>query len=88
MDEMLFHTTFRNAGLFLTLSFTSMIYYHKEYVKNMNYIILTISFIFNIISSIFTIDLLKRSTQKQPKYLIICNIVLMIHICELLLFKK
>lgn len=87
MDEMLFHTALRNAGLFLTLSFTSIIYYHKNHVPNMKNVILSISLIFNIISFKITIDLLKRSEEQIPKYLTICNIIMLLHIGNLLVFK-
>ncbi len=84
---MLFHTALRNAGLFLTLSFTSIVYYHKNHVPNMKNIILSIALIFNIISFKITIDLLKRSSQQIPKYLTICNIIITLHILNLLVFK-
>jgi len=88
MDEMLFHTSLRNAGLFLTLSFTSLVYYHKNHAPKMREVILCISLIFNIISFKIAIELLKKSDQQIPKYLVICNVILVLHFLNVLLFKN
>jgi hypothetical protein len=87
MNEMEFHTKLRNAGLFLTLSFTSIIYYHSKNAKGMNNFILLLSFMFNLISTSISIELFNKTNKYIPKYILGCNLIILIHIVRLL-FKQ
>ena len=90
MDEMLFHNILRNVGVFLTLSFTSVIYVHTHALSSMRNIILCISLIFNLISLQLIIKLLKKHNQLKsiPKLLFVCNIILMFYTLNLLFKNK
>jgi len=89
MDEMLFHTVLRNVGVFLTLSFTSVMYVHKHATSPMKNIILSVGLIFNFISIQLITELLKNQNnlKKIPKLLLVCNVILMFYIFNLL-FKN
>lgn len=85
---MLFHTSVRNTGLFLTLSFSSLAYYHNTTRSKMKGIILFISFIFNIISLKISYGLIQKTEKQIPKLLLMCNIILLVYYGNILLFKK
>ena len=82
-----FQSTLRSSGMFLTLSFTSLIYYHSKKARGINDLILLLSFIFNLISISVSFQLFKRTTKIIPKYLIVCNMIVLYHIIRLL-FKQ
>lgn len=84
MNEIEFQSTLRSSGLFLTLSFTSLIYYHGKKAKGINYLILLLSFLFNLISISVTFQLFKKTKKLIPKYLIICNLIILYHHMRLL----
>jgi hypothetical protein len=86
MDESIYQSILRNIGLFMTLAFTSTIYYHNKHSKGM-VVIIILSFIFNTISISLTLQLIKKTKKQIPKYLLICNAIIMFHILTLL-FKK
>ena len=87
MDESIYQSILRNIGLFMTLAFTSTIYYHNKHSKGMDIIILILSFIFNTISISLTLQLIKKTKKQIPKYLLICNVIIMFHILKLI-FKN
>ena len=82
-----FQSTLRSSGMFLTLSFTSLLYYHSKKAKDINDLILLLSFFFNLISISVSFQLFKRTIKTIPKYLLICNMILLYHILRLL-FKQ
>ena len=75
MDLMLFHTSLRNAGLFLTLSFSSFVYFKNNVSKRKHILFLTI--FFNLISLNITYEIMKENKTAIPKYVLICNLFLM-----------
>jgi hypothetical protein len=87
MDESIYQSTLRNAGLFITLSFTTAVYYHNNHSIGMGDMILLLSFIFNVISSVITLQLIKKTKKQIPKYLLICNVIIMFHVLKLI-FKN
>jgi hypothetical protein len=87
MNESVYQSTLRNIGLFITLSFTTLIYYHNKHSKSLGDITLLLSFIFNIVSTTITLQLIKKTKKQIPNYLLICNAIIMFHILKLI-FKK
>ena len=94
MDEALFHTSLRNVGLFITLSFVSLTYVKTKSGTSARRIILSMGMIFLSISYILNSRIMKqknnmdRSLQRISKLLFMVHIILLTYILNLLIFKK
>ena len=94
MSEILFHTSLRNVGLFITLSFVSLTYAKTKSGMSARRIILSMSMIFLSISYILNSRIMKqkdnidRSLQRISKLVFIIHIILLTYILNLLIFKK
>ena len=93
-EEMLFHTTLRNTGLFITLSFACLTYAHsfpKLYIRRL---ILSLGLIFLSISFMLNLQNMKLkdeniiTLQKIPKLLFVVQMILTIYVINMLVFKK
>ena len=94
MGEELFHTSLRNVGLFITLSFASLTYVSSFPKSSIRRVILSVSLIFLAISYILNSritrikDKVDPSLQKIPKLIFVIQIILSLYLLNLLIFKK
>ena len=94
MNEALFHTSLRNVGLFITLSFVSLTYVKTKSGTSARRIILSMGMVFLAISYILNSRIMKQknnidsSLQRISKLIFIIHIILLTYILNLLIFKK
>ena len=90
----LFHTTLRNAGLFITLSFATLTYSQKYSDKSLQKIFILFCFLFLTVSTLLLIDLKKNkykttdNYEKIPDILLLIVATLVIYILNKLVFKN
>ena len=90
----LFHTTLRNVGLFITLSFATLTYSQKYSDKSLQKIFILFCFLFLTVSTLLLIDLKKNkykttdNYEKIPDILLLIVATLVFYILNRLLFKS
>ena len=94
MSDMLFHTTLRNTGLFLTLSFVCLNFVHNYPSNKINSLILSMGVIFITISFFLNRSIMKikdrglQSYQKISYLLLVVQAIILSYLLNLLIFKK
>ena len=90
----LFHTTLRNVGLFITLSFATLTYSQKYSDKFLQKIFILFWFLFLSVSTLLLLDLKKNkykttdSYDRIPDILLLIVATLVIYILNKLVFKN
>tara|TARA_B100000963_G_C22508492_1_gene617154 strand:- start:203 stop:496 length:294 start_codon:yes stop_codon:yes gene_type:complete len=90
----LFHTTLRNVGLFITLSFATLTYSQKYSDKFLQKIFILFCFLFLSVSTVLLLDLKKNKYKYKdgykniPDILLVIVVTLFIYILNKLVFKK
>ena len=83
-EHMLFHTTLRNIGLFITLTFGCLTYRNTFSKDKLNNVLTILSLIFLSISFILNFNVIKNKNDKVQKYKIIPHLILIIQVTILL----
>jgi hypothetical protein len=83
-EHMLFHTTLRNIGLFITLTFGCLTYRNTFSKDKLNSILSILPIIFLSISFVLNFNILKNKNDKVKRYKIIPQLILIIQITILL----